>query len=36
MVEGKVYKKLGPRMPTLLSPEGIIKILSIKNKASEN
>ena len=28
MIEGEDYKKLGPRLPTLLSPEGIVKILS--------
>ncbi|WP_026883666.1 hypothetical protein [Clostridium akagii] len=27
MIEGEDYKKLGLRMPTLLSPEGIEKIL---------
>jgi len=28
MIEGKDYKKLGVRLPTLLSPEGVKKILS--------
>ena len=28
MIEGKDYKKLGLRLPTLLSPQGIIKIIS--------
>lgn len=27
MIEGTDYKKLGARMPTLLSPQGIIKII---------
>ncbi|MGE5628397.1 MAG: hypothetical protein ACM3X7_09800 [Solirubrobacterales bacterium] len=26
LIEGEDYKKLGPRMPTLLSPEGVKKI----------
>lgn len=29
MMEGEDYKKLGERMPTLLSPQGIEKILSL-------
>lgn len=28
MIEGEDYKKLGVRLPTLLSPEGVKKILS--------
>ena len=31
MIEGKDYKKLGPRLPTLLSPEGVNKILILNN-----
>ena len=27
LVEGTDYKKLGPRMPTILSPSGIEKII---------
>jgi len=27
MIEGVDYKRLGQRMPTLLSPQGVIKIL---------
>ena len=32
MIEGEDYKKLGKRMPTLLSPQGIEKILNINVK----
>lgn len=28
MIEGEDYKKLGQRLPTLLSPEGVKKIIS--------
>ena len=30
--EGKEYKKLGKRQPTLLSPEGVIKIIKESKK----
>ena len=31
MIEGIDFRILGPRMPTLLSPQGVIKILKGEN-----
>lgn len=30
LIEGEDYKKLGKRLPTLLSPSGILKIIKSK------